>query len=149
MLAQHHKLESGEVQFISGLSHILGRSPRSVKRYLNIYRLIKSSLSEEDYERFMFSVDDNEEGYKSVSFSLAVVVGNPDIAPTVIKKCNKFETSTSIRKIIESLRAPQQYESQKIDLFIENCEKLDCLDIPLSTIGYWSKVVSRYSYTKM
>jgi hypothetical protein len=68
-----------ELAFMQGLSPIVGRSPRAIKRYVNVYRLVKAALAETAEP---LSLDD--EGavadYEAVMFLLSVVTGSPTLS---------------------------------------------------------------------
>lgn len=142
--AQHHKLDIIEVEFINNLSHILVRSPRAVKRYLNIYRLIKSSLTQQEYRRFMNQVDGNAPGYKAVSFLLAVIVSYPKLAPDLINEsvqAKNYSIDDLIKNIKNSKEGAQQLKT--------GCAKLNDTTEQLGDIKAWAKLVARYSYCKL
>jgi hypothetical protein len=68
-----------ELAYVEQLAPLLGRSPRALKRFVNIYRLIKMSLSE--MERRAFLLEGHTEGeFKLVMFLLALVTNSPGLA---------------------------------------------------------------------
>lgn len=70
-------IESIELQFIDDLRSLLGQTPRSVKRFVNIYRLIKAiSLN----QGMKFVEDSPYANFKLVLFLLAVLTGVPSIS---------------------------------------------------------------------
>jgi nucleoside phosphorylase len=72
-------IQPAELAFINELSPLLGRSPRALKRFVNIYRLIKSSLSETDHPMFDPSAGETAE-FKVAMFFLAIVTNNPSLS---------------------------------------------------------------------
>ena len=72
--------EPQEVRAMADLAPLLGRSPRSLKRFVNVYRLIK--VRQPDVEDF---VDDSRDdaGYRIVLYLLAEVTGRPQAAEGV------------------------------------------------------------------
>jgi len=143
--AQQHKLEIIELEYINSLSHILIRSPRAVKRYLNIYRLIKSSLDEAQYRSFMNSTDDNVEGFKAAAFLLAVVVSYPRLASELMNKCNRTNSSCTISELVADL----EEGGPILDDFKSSCMKIESFKKELSGLKVWAKLVARYSYCKL
>jgi hypothetical protein len=68
-----------EVDFMAELAPLLGRSPRTLKRFVNVYRLIKVGLSA--YERHVFLSDAGTvPDYRAVLCLLAIDTGAPQLA---------------------------------------------------------------------
>jgi hypothetical protein len=79
------QIDSAELEFMNELAPLLGRSPRALKRFINVYRLIRIGLS--PYERQVFLNDSQGvPDYQAVLFLLAVDTGAPVIAPLLFKK---------------------------------------------------------------
>jgi hypothetical protein len=66
-----------ELQFMEGLRSLLGETPRSVKRFVNIYRLIKAVSLDQSTS---FVKDEPFADFKQVLFLLAVLTGLPAIS---------------------------------------------------------------------
>jgi len=70
-------IEGIELQFMDELQSLLGQTPRSVKRFVNVYRLIKAV----SLDRMATFVEDKPDAdFKLVLFLLAVLTGLPAIA---------------------------------------------------------------------
>lgn len=70
------KIQRIELEAMEQLASILGRTPRAIKRFVNIYRLIKASIEEESEQtRFLESGD-----FRCVLLLLALDTGMPEIA---------------------------------------------------------------------
>jgi hypothetical protein len=84
-------IEPIELQFMENLRSLLGETPRSVKRFVNIYRLIKAvSLS----QSATFVEDRPDADFKQVLFLLAVLTGLPSISRDFFRLL-RFERSES------------------------------------------------------
>jgi hypothetical protein len=70
-----------ELEAMNQLASLLGRSPRALKRFVNVYRLVKAGLSAVEYQAFIRPGG----GARSVLFLLAVDSGTPSVAPTVFR----------------------------------------------------------------
>ena len=70
-------IQQDELKFMEHLAPILGRSPRSVKRFVNVYRLIKGAAVSRGSE---FVADKEDADFKLVLFLLTVVTGLPTIS---------------------------------------------------------------------
>lgn len=92
-----------EVQFISDLAPLLGRSPRTLKRFVNVYRLIRVGLS--PWERQLFLLDDyGVADFRAVLFLLAVDTGAPLVAASVFQTIRDL----SFGLIVESSKSRSQ-----------------------------------------
>ena len=75
-LAERVRLTEEELKLLKAMGPLAGKSPRAVKRFVNIYRLIRSRRSGESLARFMGG--DGEPGeFPCVILLLAVVTGSP------------------------------------------------------------------------
>jgi hypothetical protein len=102
--AQLQNLTNVEVEYIQKLAPILGRSPRAIKRYLNLYRIIKTSLSEEKFNQMFSATGIGTEGYKTISILLSIVVGWPRISSFIFEVINvDTDESVSINTLIKKL----------------------------------------------
>jgi hypothetical protein len=71
-LVFHHE----EMEFIAVLAPLLDRSPRALKRFVNVYRLIKAGLTLTEQRAFVGA----DGPYRAVLFLLAVDTGLPGLA---------------------------------------------------------------------
>jgi hypothetical protein len=91
------QIDSVELDFMNELAPLLGRSPRALKRFVNVYRLIRIGLSA--YERQVFLNDANGvPDYQAVLFLLAVDTGAPVIAPVLFKKMLSLASAELTRR---------------------------------------------------
>jgi hypothetical protein len=65
-----------ELQYIERLAPLLERSPRALKRFANVYRLLKASLPPEEQDGFLDQSTDPA-AFKTVVLLLAIVNGLP------------------------------------------------------------------------
>jgi hypothetical protein len=68
-----------ELDFMSRLAPVLGRSPRALKRFVNVYRLIKTGLTVHEARSFL-QPNETLADYQAVLFLLAVDTGMPLLA---------------------------------------------------------------------
>jgi len=159
-LAEQHQLKQIEIDFIHELSPILARSPRAIKRYLNIYRLIKSSIPVEKEQSFLLENSSNEmevAGHKTVAFLLAIVVGWPTIAKEIFNVFKSYDSEVLISVVIEEIKlqlidAPglmfsSENKALLAELYLIGSEQL--VDQELAAIDAWITIVARYSYHKL
>jgi hypothetical protein len=77
-------IQSEESDHIVRLAPLLDRTPRSLKRFVNVYRVMKASLPREELDAFL--VDDGPLGapYRSVLLLLAVESGLPALSSALL-----------------------------------------------------------------
>ena len=75
-------LRQREMRFITSIADLIGRSPRSVKRYVNTYRIIRAGVGAARLDEFL-SDDEMLPDYRAVLILLGIVVGTPKIARDV------------------------------------------------------------------
>ena len=76
------QLTQEELAFITALSPLLRRSPRAIKRFANIYRLIRASL-DIDQESTFLPHSGGENAFETVMFFIALVTNMPAVAEDV------------------------------------------------------------------
>lgn len=100
-------ISRAELDFMSALAPLLGRSPRALKRFVNVYRLIRVGLS--PWERQLFlSEAHGLAHYRAVLFLLAIDTGSPRLASIFFETLRDFsmsvpEKSTKKKSGIETL----------------------------------------------
>lgn len=80
------KIEQAELDLIDDLVPLVGRSPRALKRFVNVYRLIKAGLSTEERQSFVTSPSpDTAADFSTVMFLLALVTNSPGVATSCFR----------------------------------------------------------------
>jgi hypothetical protein len=79
------RITRDELRLMAVLRPVLGRTPRAVKRFVNVYRLIRS-IADARGEPFLESATDGSAPpYEAAMFLLAVVTGLPAIATDIFR----------------------------------------------------------------
>jgi hypothetical protein len=105
------QIHPDEVAAIEEFAPLLGRSPRALKRFVNVYRLIKTSLT--PYERKgwvtrpAFLSANAVPDYYAVLFLLAVDTGAPAAAPAVFRAIQELSAPLFF-KLPEEMRLSQR-----------------------------------------
>jgi len=87
------QLTKEEREYMVELASVIGRSPRSVKRFVNCYRLLKSALDSDDLARAS-----RDGTFRTTMLLLGVVTGLPDIAPALLADLRQAEkTKTPVQ----------------------------------------------------
>jgi len=93
-------LTKKEWEFLEELAPFVGNTPRRGLRFVNIYRLVKTSLPEE-LQKQLLTETSNQVGYRAVITQLAIVTGAPHISGIYFQLLQKAATS-----IAEARRRP-------------------------------------------
>jgi hypothetical protein len=156
------KLTSSDRDFIVGMSRLVGTSPRNVKRFANICRMIKS------HEHWIYDTESSiSERFRQIVFLMALAVGCPTIAPTVMRaiqdpeiwgggglpsmadfparfreqRPDEFEQSETLREEWEKLRAFLEWTGQHKD---PDMHQLN--DWSVDRVGQAAAVASRFTF---
>ncbi|MDQ3798926.1 MAG: P-loop NTPase fold protein [Acidobacteriota bacterium] len=143
-----------EQDFISELSTLLGRSPRALKRFVNIYRLIKAGLSEDELNSFQIE-EDGIRDFEAILFLLAVDTGLPAVSEDLFGYFQKiYDGSLKIPPntgILSTdwlsstgIKNASFSDWRRIELWLANRMWTDTNQA--KRIGKWIPRVSRYSF---
>jgi hypothetical protein len=158
-------IHQAERTFIQTLTPLLGRSPRALKRFVNVYHLIKAGLPEERQTSFLAETPGVTPDYKAVLFLLAVVTGTPDVAPAFWEALcragreNRMQQESSsdpvpqdqlkdLLWLLEDLdgRLGRHPEWTKVRGWLQPSKSRLRLDADLEPLIDWEPRVSRYSF---
>jgi hypothetical protein len=84
------EIQTEELQYMDRLAPLLGRSPRALKRFVNVYRLLKASLPPEQLDCFLEDQSPGGASYKRVLFLLALVNGLPAVSDALLTQLNSM-----------------------------------------------------------
>ena len=96
-------LGAKEIEYMTSLAKLIGRSPRAVKRFLNCYRLIKVSLSPAKLKEFV--QDGASYEYKAVMILLGIVTGAPKVSLYVIEEIENWKWEKTEPATVQDLLA--------------------------------------------
>ena len=82
-------LSDKEIEYMTSLAKLIGRSPRAVKRFLNCYRLIKVSLPPAKLKEFVNEGASYE--YRAVMILLGIITGAPSVSLYVIEEIENWK----------------------------------------------------------
>jgi KAP family P-loop domain len=86
------RIRKVERDFMDEVAPLMPRSPRAVKRFVNIYRLYKAALAPSDLDKFL-DRDGHPGNFRAVQVLLALVIGTPDLAKAVVEVLGTPEES--------------------------------------------------------
>ncbi|MDD9936280.1 MAG: EVE domain-containing protein [Myxococcales bacterium] len=152
-----HSLELTEVEHecINALHECLGRSPRRVKRFVDVYRLMRAGMPEGDVERVA-----HQDGAASRILALfALITGSAGISPLLLERfygalrADVFADSTFSAWLEGGFLDGQSYDPEEVLSARLVFEYLDGLAGPRGvSVDYlleWMPQVIRYSYREV
>jgi hypothetical protein len=150
-----------EMDMIDTLSPLLGRSPRALKRFVNVYRLIKAGLTSAELAAFLKSDRSAMCAYEAVLLLLAVDTGLPRTSRAVFdflrRKAEEREeqsgdTQESIDNGIGSMLSAldtievNSPDWQKLSAWLGPRQQSPKLANGMPALMAWGPNVSRYSF---
>jgi transcriptional regulator with XRE-family HTH domain len=132
-------LDTQELQLLKVVAPLLSSSPRRAKRFVNIYRVIKSRAMADPLTRQRL----NDTGAASMMILAALAVGLPEVVPTMIHSAAEGQ---SVRQWLETRVAPSAIgaESRRLTAFLSSAHSL--ADIPILDILQWISIVRPYAW---
>lgn len=89
--AETLRISEAELAFMDEVAPLMPRTPRSVKRFVNIYRLYKAALSTAGLARFL-GTRDQPGNFQAVQVLLSLVIGTPDFARAVVSVLDDLDS---------------------------------------------------------
>src|SRR5260370_27837328 len=134
------ELTSKELECFDELAPLLGRSPRALKRFLNIYRLLRSKAYFDGFVEDRGPISD----YRVVAFLLAVITSHPENAYALFSELldDRLPARSLIDVVIATPRANPALEPIRVCLQLPACAACPG---PLRPMRDWTRAVMRYS----
>ena len=84
---------------------MLGRSPRALKRFVNLYRLIKAGLTTAEHNAFVRHSQDALGGFEAVLFLLAIDTGLPRVSRLVFDTLLEMKETgdLAVKQLLEKM----------------------------------------------
>jgi hypothetical protein len=145
-------IADSELLMIDQLAPLLGRSPRSLKRFVNIYRLIKARLTPSEHKAFTRKSDKSIADYEAVLFLLAIDTGLPRVSRLVFDELNAISREPNAhtvdqKQFIERLaRKADSSDWDTLRAWIEGHAQDKRFNQGVMRIAAVVEQVSRYSF---
>jgi hypothetical protein len=137
VLAEPLTISEAEAAALAEVAPLIGRTPRTVKRFVNTYRLIKARVADPD--RFDH-VDDRGLGdHEAVAFLLAVLVGRPADAGELFAALARAARGETLLAVLDGRR------SGDVEEWVKQHPRF--ADAPARYFGRWADEVGRFSFT--
>jgi len=108
-------ITSVELRFLDSLAALLGTTPRSTKRFVNLYQLV----------RIIYRLDPNASvptpppEYELLAFALALGEGLPKLGPVVLKAALKSEPADTFDTLLTKTRAEvDEVQAERLDTWL-------------------------------
>lgn len=136
-----------ELEYMNDIAPLMPRTPRSIKRFVNIYRLYKAGLSTPALARFL-GTPEKPGNFRAVQILLALVTGEPRLAQAIFRELLHEENANKqLSSLVETLEKGD--DSWKITLDALQGFAKGNNDIMLSELQQVSALVGRYSVHHM
>lgn len=136
------EMSEPELLFFQQLGGIVGRSPRAVKRFINLYRILKSSHRKARV--VSFSDDDGE--FRVPLFLLAVVCGSPKEAEELFRFFKQQAPGTRVKGVLKDCASYSKSDGWPALIKSLQASKEAIGGLPLNAIKTWIPAVARFSY---
>jgi len=147
-------LDVNERNHMVAIRDIIGKSPRTVKRFVNIYRIIKAGLDAKRLAAFK-GTNGREAEYPAVLVLLSIAHGQPELTPTFFRALKQEYQQNANLTLKTLLAKPPVHFSVDVELkeswehlltdLNAFCDK-EKIDIPLETLNKWLPVIVRYTF---
>ena len=112
-----------ESRFMEELSPLLGRSPRVVKRFVNLYQLIKARLDSATWALF-FGNEGEIAPYQMVMFLLSIVTAMPSFSTRFFAKLQELQNDDNVNvKTLSSLM--EVLSNSQSEMESPECDRLN------------------------
>jgi hypothetical protein len=126
-------------------------SPRATKRLVNIYKLIRVTLTDKENLRVFKGTKDEPGEYRAVLLLLAMLTGYPSQAGDVLRALEKRSTRkmkflTFVKKIGEKATEKEGGDWTRLLQALEKTIAKQETDIQFEQFGKWAGNVERFSF---
>jgi hypothetical protein len=139
------ELSEDERESMSTLAPLLGRSPRTVTRFVNIYRLLRARSATAPFP------------HKPTILLLGLVSGQPELAAYVLERLRKADRTMTIKQLANALHADATGQTKAewlAQLWSQSGDALRKLlddlgpDTPIAELQGIGREAQRYSFLK-
>jgi hypothetical protein len=123
-----------ELSYMQHISFLFGQTPRTINRYVNIYRIIRTHGSlkiEQDYDK---------DEFMPIMFLLAVIIGYSGYAEKVITEIRRAQGDTTFDNFLKSSGLPDSFKA----LLQEHGTEIQ--SFPMSDFKRNIDLISRFSF---
>jgi hypothetical protein len=136
------KITQAEIEFMGAIGFLIGDSPRAIKRFVNIYRIIRTHA-----ELQFFAIDDTENEYKhycAVLIVLGIMTGMGEQAAEWLQKMHSLNRNASLGEYLTKYDADKRLAAFTAENSPDPLKK--ALTIPMSMFTLNMLLVRRFSF---
>jgi len=138
------RLQTVEIEFMSRLSP-LTRTPRAAKKLVNLYRLVRIDVGEEELPAFIGGQSGNPGVHQAVQILLAVLVGRPRHAQALFEYIYSAPPTAKISTILRDSSAGDASGTFLADL-IEQIHAEIPMVMEVGAYQQWCPKLARFSF---
>jgi len=132
-----------ELEYMGRLGVVMGRTPRSVKRFVNIYRLLKASRAEAQGPGFLGA----QREFRAPLFLFAVMTGHPRAVRRFFSVISEDSTNGSIFELRKFLPSYDDRYWERLTKALKTFDEQSPPDtLNVSLLKKWLPHVVRFSY---
>jgi hypothetical protein len=138
------EISEAEAGALAAVAPLVGRTPRTVKRFVNTYRLLKArTVDPADFDHADGPIGDHE----AVAFLLAVLVGPPEVARIVFTALAQWTERGTLGALIAAVDGGDTNASPLADLAAWVARHPRYSQAPVRSLATWAGEVARFSFT--
>lgn len=134
---------AAEIDAMAAVAPLIGTTPRTVKRFVNTYRLLKAQ--EPDATSFA-SRRDGLGDHEVVALLLALVTGHPDLAARLIDALSRAPDADTLDETVRTLAPTGTAVASKATLLKWLQDRPRHANGKVARYSYWAVEVGRYSF---
>ncbi len=124
----------GELAYMQKISSLFGRTPRTINRYVNIYRIIKA------HKNLKVTRDFDKEEFMPIMFMLGIIVGNSEFAERFIDEISKADDTKEFKDFVNKTVLPPKLKTLITSLLA------DIATISMDVFKMNIELISRFSF---
>ncbi|MCT4643884.1 MAG: KAP family NTPase [Carboxylicivirga sp.] len=130
------KLSPEELIYLREVSVLVGSIPRAIKRFINIYRIIRA------HQDLDIPLSERKESFLSIMFLVAINIGQYKDKAHLVMKIIKTNLSDTLRNDTDN----HSVLVEIWDTIDKNDHIKDVLDYPCANINKYTSIVNRFSF---
>jgi hypothetical protein len=136
-----------ESEMLIGVAPLAGRTPRQVKRFANLYRLLKARFGDKDLNAFLNDTNQQRPGFYGAIVLLAIVTGAPTAVKVffvVIKASSSVDT---VGQWADKQSKEPAGDARLLDVGLQLQKTHDRLQqVTLGELAQWTDLIGRFSF---
>jgi hypothetical protein len=124
-----------ELECMQSISAVFGHSPRTINRFVNIYRIIKA------HRKRIVTGDFSEDDYAPIMLVLSVMVGYSELAVDFISKLSKEDDTILFNEFLKTGKFPDTFVNKILESI-----KPSVAGLPVKAFKNNLELISRFSF---